>query len=262
MPSLPSSTTETETAPPASVQALPWADFAHLFFDQHQPGEHVSIVGRTGSGKSVLGAYIARILGLRRETDEKGGYQRPARVTVLATKPRDATISGLGWPIIRSAREWPPGHGREHVIVWPRSGDPERAKAYMRETFRPIMRAIYQEGRQTVYVDEAATFTDRPPEGLGLRGLMAEYWQTGRSLQLTVVAGTQRPVAVPRSMWSEPAWLFVFQLNDMDDLRRVGEIAGDKLELQAAVEHLSGHEFICVRRPAGGEREMFASRVE
>lgn len=251
-----------EIDPPATVTALPWEQFAAMFFEEHEPGEHCSIVGPTGSGKSVLGVFLARILGLRKTTDEKGGYRRPARVTVFATKPRDRTISALGWPVIRSSRDWPPGHGKEHVIVWPRTPDPGQAKIRARATIEPILRAIYQEGRQTIYVDEVATFTGRPPEGMGLRGLMAEFWQTGRSLELTVIAGTQRPVEVPRSMWSEPAWLFVFRLHDFDDLRRVGEIAGDRDELRAAVEHLGGHEFICVHRPRSGERRMFASRVE
>lgn len=243
------------------MEVLTWPVFAERFFDQHRPGEHVSIVGPTGSGKSVLGAMLARILGLRKQPGDQAGHRRPAKVTVFATKPRDQTISGLGWKVIRSPREWPPGHGDEHVIVWPRPPDPQTASVRKRQIFEPIMRQIYQEGRQTLYVDEAATFEERLPTGLGLRPLMAEFWQSARSLDLTLVAGTQRPRNVSRAMWSEPAWLFVFRLHDLDDLKRVGEISGDRDQLTAAVEHLGGHEFIAVHRPRAGHREMYASKV-
>ena len=217
----------------------------------------MSIVGPTGSGKSVLGVCLVQLLGAKPARD-----RRPARVTVFATKPRDRTVAALKWKVIRSAREWPPGYGDEHVVVWPRVADPQHAAIRKRATFEPIMRAIYQEGGQTLYVDEAAYFEERPPSGLGLAPLMSEYWTSARSLDLTLIAGTQRPRNVSRAMWSEPTWLFVFRVHDLDDLRRVGEIAGDRDELEAAVRHLGGHEFICVYRPRAGERVMIASRVE
>ena len=214
----------------------------------------MSFVGPTGSGKSVLGVCLAQILGSRKARDK-----RPARVTIFATKPRDRTISALGWPTIK---DWPPPYGQEHVVVWPKSSDPQTAAIRKRQVIAPIMRSIYQEGGQTAYVDEAAYFEERPPSGLGLASLMGEFWLSARSLDLTLIAGTQRPRNVSRAMWSEPTWLFVFRVHDLDDLKRVGEIAGSRAELEAAVAHLAGHEFVCVYRPRGGERQIFASRVE
>ncbi len=232
---------------------LHWPDFADLFRRAHRQGEHVSIVGPNGSGKSVLGLELCQLIGSRTASDG-----RPARVTVFATKPRDRTISALGWPRVS---EWPPGYGQEHVVVWPRPRDPETKAARQRRVFGAVMRAIYHEGGQTVYIDEAAYFERKPPNGLGLGGTMEEYWMSARALDLTLIAGTQRPRHVTLSMWSEPAWLFAFRLDDENDGKRVAEASGVRGELELVLDRLGGHEFVCVRRPRAGARELYVSRV-
>jgi energy-coupling factor transporter ATP-binding protein EcfA2 len=236
-----------------ALQVMAWPTFAEFFRREHRQGEHVSIVGPTGSGKSVLGLSLCKIIGDRPARDG-----RPARVVVFATKPRDRTVAALGWP---SVKEWPPGYGQEHVVVWPRPRDPDTAARQQRVVFRKVMQAIYREGGQTVYIDEAAYFERQPPTGLGLGGLMEQYWQTARSLDLTLIAGTQRPRLVSRSMWSEPSWVFIFRVHDEDDLRRVAEAAGGRAHVVEAAQRLGGHEFLVVRRARGGERELYVSRV-
>lgn len=237
---------------PAAATVLEWPAFAELFRRRHRQGEHVAIVGPTGSGKSVLGLALCTIIASRQATDG-----RPARVVVLATKPRDRTVSALGWPRIT---EWPPGYGQEHVIVWPRPRDPETRAARQSRAFARVMRAIYTEGGQTVYIDEVSYFERKPPNGLGLAALIEEFWQSARSLDLTLIAGTQRPRHVTLSMWSEPTWLFAFRLEDENDLKRVGELGGRR-QFEAIHSELGAHEFVCVYRPRHGERAYFVSRV-
>lgn len=241
-----------EERPRGNVTVMPWTEFAARFAAEHEQGEHVAIVGPTGSGKSVLGLMLCQVIGQRTASDG-----RPARVVVFATKPRDRTVTALKWPQVR---EWPPGYGQEHVVVWPRPRDPETRAERQRRVFQPVMRAIYNEGGQTVYVDEIAYFEGTPPEGLGLKGTVSEYWQSARSLDLTLIAGTQRPRNVSRSMWSEPTWVFVFRLEDEDDLKRVAQIGGRE-QLEQIHDGLGGHEFVCVHRPRGGTRGYYVSRV-
>lgn len=235
-------------------EVLIWDDFADMFADAYEQGEHVSLVGPTGTGKSVTGVEIIKIIGARRGTD-----RRPARVVVLADKPRDDTIMRLnsknGWPIIK---EWPPSYGQEHCIIWPKGATERQQK----DIFRPVLDAVYQEGGQTVYIDEAAYFSDPPPDGLGLRGKLSKFWRAARSNKAAIVAGTQRPTVVPRLMWSEPSWVFVFAVEDEEDLKRVAQLSGQAPAVWATVPRLGGHEFLCIRRQRGGSRGLYVSKAD
>jgi hypothetical protein len=228
-----------------------------MFFESQSQGEHVSLVGATGSGKSVAGIELCKIVGKRKAKDG-----RPARVVVLADKPRDDTIMRLHtrdkWPIIK---KWPPNYGDEHVIVWPRGGPPSEMHKRQRAIFLPLLEQIYQEGGQTVYIDEAAFFEATPPAGLGMRGTMSEFWRAARSNKVSMISGTQRPTHVSRLMWSEPSWLFIFKVEDEEDLKRVAQLSGDKQSVWRIVPRLGGHEFLCVQRQRGGQHNLYVSRV-
>lgn len=234
---------------------IEWQKFARLFRKSHRQGEHVALVGQTGSGKSVLGLSLCKEIAKR-----KGDDGRPARVVVFGTKPRDDTMSSLGWPVVK---KWPPSYGQEHCVVWPKSSNPETAAAQQRRVFRPLMNTIYHEGGQTVYIDEASDFEESPPEGLGLSVQMKQYWTKARGLKLTLIAGTQRPRNVRREMWSEPSWVFIFAPDDEDDLRRVAELSGAKDEVFDICENLGGYEFLCIRRQRDmGVKRLYVSKVE
>lgn len=239
------------TAPEFTV--LPWEEFAEMFSREHKQGEHVAIVGPTGSGKSVLGLSLCQIVGARMGKD-----RRPSRVVVLATKPRDDTVTALGWPVVK---RWPPAYGQEHCVVWPRKGTPSTIAAQQRRVFSPLLDVIYQEGGQTVYIDEAGYFEVALPKGLGLASTMEQYWTAARANKITLIAGTQRPRHVTRSMWSEPSWVCVFAPEDEDDLKRVAELSGAKDAVLEITSQLGGHEFVCVRRQRGTGKKLYVSKV-
>lgn len=228
-----------------------------MFQSAHKQGEHVAIVGQTGSGKSVLGLSLCKIVGARMGKD-----RRPARVVVLATKPRDDTIRNIlpekSWPTVK---KWPPSYGQEHCIVWPRGGPPDSETRRQRAVFRPLLNTIYQEGGQAVCIDEAFYFEDSPPEGLGMRGTMTKIWTNARSNKLSLIAATQRPRHVTLSMWTEPSWIIIFAPDDLDDLKRVAELSGAKDAVMEIAPQLGGHEFLCIRRQRAGTKTLYVSKV-
>jgi len=241
--------------PSVPISIIRWEKLSEVFSRSHKQGEHVAIVGQTGSGKSVVGLSLCRIISKRKARDG-----RPARVVVLGTKPRDDTMTKLvgDWPVVK---KWPPSYGQEHCIVWPRGRTPDQMVARQRATFRPLLDTIYHEGGQTLYIDEAGHFETPPPKGLGLETTMEQYWTSARSLSLSLIAGTQRPRHVSRSMWSEPSWVFIFAPDDEDDLRRVAELSGAKNSVLNVASALGPHEFVCVHRPRGGRKQLYVSKV-
>lgn len=240
---------------PAELERAPfvaWADFLPRFMAAWRSNtagqaEHVTIEGPTGQGKSVLGLTLI----------DQRAEARGSHVVVFATKPTDRELLALGrqpgWHIIR---RWPPSYGQDRVIFWPpfgKVGDHRRRHA---QVFREALEAIFHERGRVLYIDEAAYLAD----DLGLADLMTSCWQMGRSQNLIMVAGTQRPVKVPRAMWSEATWLFAFRTTDEDELRRVSEIGGtDKRQLADVIRNLRPHEFVACRTRTG---DMVRSRVE
>lgn len=236
-----------------------WDRFSEIFLRAHKQGEHIAIVGPNGTGKTQLGLELCKLIGSR-----KGKDGRPSRVVILNFKPRDDTVSAIQtkheW---QTVKEWPPAYGEEHCIVWPRGGPPSGAAKKHRAVFVPLLDRIYAEGGQTVYIPEAAYFERAQPAGLGMGGTMEQFWSTARSLKLTVISDTQRPRQVTRLMWSEPAWLFIFRVDDRDDLKRVAEMSGAELGVWGIVPKLGGHEFLCVtRQRKTQERALYVSRVD
>jgi hypothetical protein len=230
------------------VPFAPWPEFLRNFQEKWPANtkgnaEHVTLVGPTKQGKTTLALILVKT---RAEL-------RDAHVVVLATKPKDPTLSALGWPIIR---EWPPRYGQDQVIFWPRfPKDVRRAAVVQRMAFDPMLAEVFHDGKRVVVVDEAFYMTDV----LGLEHTMKQFWSQGRSNDLIVVAGTQRPRNVPREMFSECSWFFAFRTADEDELRRVGEIGGvDAKTLREVMRTLRPHEFVCCRTRTG---EMVRSMV-
>lgn len=229
---------------------VPWPDFLRAFMAAWKPNiggkaQHVSMVGPNGQGKTHL---ALRLLQARHEV-------RGAHVVILATKPRDQTLTALGWPVIR---RWPPGYGQETVIYWPKRPKGASAREAInaqRLAFRPVLADLFESGRRTVYIDEAAYFA----QDLRLEDELRQLWQMGRSQDLIVVAGTQRPTGVPRPMFSEPAWFFAFRTADEDELRRVSEIGGvDTKALRSIMRTMPPHEFVACQTRTG---RMVRSKV-
>lgn len=225
------------------IERIRWSVLRPSFLRRWEPGQHVAVVGPTGSGKSVLAVDLL----------EGRAERRNAHVIALATKKRDSTLTATRWPIIEA---WPPNYEQREgrrVILWPAYRTASTAAAN-RPVYVTALDAILDEGGWTVYLDEAAYFV----ETLRMRAVLDEYWNTARSANVTVVSSSQGVSWVPRAALTEQQWLVVFRLTDEDVRNRAGQIAGDRARFARVIGLLRPFEFVMVQTRTG---RAFVSKV-
>ena len=198
---------ERDAAMATHAPRVPWDIFINLEFNLRQ-GEHVALIGPTGSGKTTL---LIEIL-------KKRTY-----VAVMATKPRDPTMDYLishGYVVYP---EWvdTPAKQAPRRVIWPDASDIDSDEK-QREVFDKMYRKIYREGGWCIVIDEGYIIS----EELRLKKPMRQVWTQGRSLGISQVVGTQRPVWIPTEMYSQSTHMFFWQTEDEKMLEKLGDIKG------------------------------------
>jgi hypothetical protein len=220
-------------------ERLTWDEFTggRLVWEQ---GEHVSLIGPTGAGKTTLALAIL-----------------PMRKYVLAfgTKPsgRDSTLMSLvkkdRWKLVTTWEAMPrvimPGRGR--FVFWPRFKHPGDVPGQAYEIGQAMAGAFVQ-GGWCLLVDEAWYMTNV----LGLKRMLEQLWTQGRSIGISVVAGTQRPAYVPLNMYDQATHVFFWRDNDERNLKRISGMNGlNAHTIKATVATLARHEVLYVNTRTG-----------
>lgn len=189
---------------------MDWPRFRR-FFDRHwQVGQHVAIVAQTSSGKTTLARAILPIRDY---------------VVVFATKVRD---DSLYEPLKRQGfvvrEKWNPTDIDEPKVIFkpPLDAPTREAKLTQRHAFEEALIGLFATGGWTVFLDEVRYLT----EELKLVTELNTLWLQGRSLDVTIVAGTQRPVSVPINMFEQARHLFAFRITGREDRVRAAEYMG------------------------------------
>jgi ABC-type dipeptide/oligopeptide/nickel transport system ATPase subunit len=178
-------------------------------------GEHFSVIGDTGTGKTFL---LARLLKLRQY------------VVVFRTKPDD--IKFEGFEKFKSAKAMDDWHHEKILLV------PEYKKQAV-EGFKMLEKAWLQ-GGWTIVIDEHWY-----SEKLGLKPYIERLLTQGRSKAVSVVTGMQRPVQVSRFTLSQSTHLISFRVEPRD-LRILAEATTDRV-IQP-ISHLQQYEFLYFHR--------------
>jgi len=219
--------------PPApSGGILPWSEVRNQM-DWRQ-GEHVTIIGPTGQGKTTLA------LDLMDMRAERGGHP-----LIIATKPRDTTLERMrrgDWNVIR---KWPPI--RQKTILWPKMNR-VADKGTQAAVIRDALDQVFIAGNYAVLIDELSYVIDE----LRCKAEITQIWQQGRALGISLVTCILRPSHVPLLAYDQATHIIMFRDNDETNLRRMGGLGHwSRAEIIDAVSQLERHQFLLLNTRNG-----------
>lgn len=223
---------------------LPWAEFMEDW--QWRQGEHITMVGPTGSGKTTLETAI---------------LPRRDFVVFLSTKRIDSTqnrLKDMGYKTIHSGAELHPDVTPRAILrpPWPDDASAKELKNIHASVFREAMMRVFRTGYWTIVMDEARYLT----KDLGLAPEAELLWLQGRSLKISVVAGTQRPRWIPLEAYDQATHLFFWKDSDRENVERIAEMAGlNRRAVQGIVPRLDEHEMLYANRRTD---ELVTTKVE
>lgn len=239
-------------------------EFLDVFATNYQPGEHVTIIGPTNSGKTTL---VFQML------DRVATPELPA--VILVMKPKDSTVTTAAkrmgfyrterWPppTKRDWRVWRPTFGQKirGWIYWPRQSltNIRRDDAMLSVHFGKAIGDCYRTGNRIVFVDEAHAVQNE----LKLRPEMDAVLMRGRSLGCGGWFATQRPRYVTLNMYSQAEHVILFRTPDDRDLKVYSEIGGvDTKVLARTVTDLERYESVYIGRTKGEDHDTTMVIVE
>jgi energy-coupling factor transporter ATP-binding protein EcfA2 len=205
-----------------SVQRIDRQDFIENYWD-YKPGQHVSILGSTGNGKTTLALQLL----------EKTAHPELPGI-VLAMKPKDDTVDKFhkkmkdsGNPY-RRVRDWParkslwaPGDPSGYIVEPKHYFDDEDEERHA-AVFKSCLMHSYKTGNRIIFADEAYSLA----EEMGLDMDLVRLWSKGRSMGTGLWAATQKPTHVPLWMYSQASHLFLSYDPDKRARDRYREISG------------------------------------
>jgi len=209
------------------MQELTRSEFLRKFRTEWDIGQHVTIIGTTGSGKTVL---AGQVYGLREY------------VVVVATKSSDRSLDDYDSSFHR-VKKWDPQWFQKRILFWKR---PDKLGDFteQREAVFDVMDDVYTHGHRTMGWDDVVYMVRQ----LRLGGEIQMMCTQSRSQDISLVANLQRPAWVPLEVCNQATHLLMFGVKDKDDVDRIAEAQGiQKDEVRSAVGALNKYDFAWIR---------------
>jgi len=191
----------------AEVPMVPWQDFVEAF--QWSQGEHVALIGPTGSGKTNLAYWLL----------PKRRY-----IVVFGTKPKDPSLVAFGkhngFQILRTWNPKTTAQREPRRILWPDASNLDSDRV-QRSVFSMAMAHMYRQGGWCLYIDELWYLC----QILGLTKAVKVYLLQARAMEISLVVATQRPAWVPVEVYDQSTHLFFWRDSDSRNLRRLAELS-------------------------------------
>ena len=215
-----------------------WDRFMTQF--KWETGQHLTSIGPTGSGKTVLNRYLLR---------------RRRWVVVLGVKARDPELYGAfkedGYQLTQRFDADPDSPAEHGLVLFVPKTDKHgaEARAERSKAFRRAVNDVYDSRIPwCVYCDDVQYLSDQ----LKLAPELEELWMLARSEGKMVAASSQEPVNIPVMAYSAATHLFLFKNPDLYRARRMGELSGVNREIATeTIMSLPKFEFLYINKNTG-----------
>lgn len=198
---------------------------------QWQPGEHIAVIGRTGTGKTYM---MARLVEWRKY------------VAIFRTKSDD--IKFPGFVTIKDAKGLNDVKSKRLLI------DPEYR--HQASIGADVFETVWRRGGWSIFLDELFYI-----HRLGLGSYVDMLLTQGRSKRISVVTGMQRPVNVTRFALSEVTHIFAFGVEGRDQ-KTIAELASDDFATVAGSRDMPPYHFAHYHRPTHSVAVGTADRLD